>query len=54
MATIPQHDEKLAESNEFFYLNSNIIDNEPFYNNFTTIANLLRHSNKPNQLNTVC
>jgi hypothetical protein len=39
MATITHDDENLPESNEVFYLNANMIDNEPLYSNFTTIHN---------------
>ncbi|CAF4477558.1 unnamed protein product [Rotaria sp. Silwood2] len=39
MATITHHDESLGERNEFFYMNANMIDSEPFYKNFTMIQN---------------
>ncbi|UJR21871.1 hypothetical protein I4U23_024944 [Adineta vaga] len=45
-------DENLAEADEVFYENANMIDNEPFYNNFTTIQNDLQHHDKPIQLKT--
>jgi hypothetical protein len=54
MATLTHADEKLAETEEVFYLTSNMIDNEPFYNNFTTVQNVLRHRDEQKQLNTVC
>jgi len=54
MATLTHADENLAETEEVFYLTSNMIDNEPFYKNFTTIQNVLRHRDEQKQLNTVC
>lgn len=53
MATTARHDESLVERHEVLFPNTDMIDTEPFYNNFTTIENLLRYSNQQKQLNTL-
>ncbi|CAF0980829.1 unnamed protein product [Rotaria sordida] len=51
MATITHHDESLVERNEIFYSNTNMIDIEPFYKNFTMIQNVLQNHDQQKQLN---
>jgi len=47
MAIIPaRYDESLPERDEVCFSNTHMIDTEPFYKNFTTIQNALRHSNE--------
>ncbi len=52
MATKNHLDESLVERNEVSCPNTDMIDTEPLYKNFTTIQNFLRHSNT--EFNTVC
>jgi hypothetical protein len=42
MATITRHDESLVERDEVLYPNADLIDAEPYYDNFTAIQNALR------------
>jgi hypothetical protein len=53
MARLTRIDESLVESDEVLYPNTNVIDAEPFYNNFTTIHNVLRHQDEQKQIKTV-
>ncbi len=53
MATRTSNDESLAERDEVLFPNTNVIDIEPHYNNFTTIQNALRHRDEEKQMNHV-
>ena len=53
MATITRYDESLVERDEVLFPNTNMIDTEPHYSNFTTIQNNLRHRDEEEQINTV-
>lgn len=47
------NDEKFVERDEVFFPNNNVIDSEPFYNNFTTIQNALRYDYQERQAHSV-
>ncbi|CAF2506945.1 unnamed protein product [Rotaria sp. Silwood2] len=51
MATTIFHDESLVERNEVFFPNTDIIDVEPHYNNFTVIQNASQYNNERKQAN---
>ncbi|CAF1221134.1 unnamed protein product [Adineta steineri] len=53
MATLTFDDENLAETDEYFYENANMIDYEPLYRNFTAIQNDLLQYDEQIQLNTI-
>ncbi len=46
-------DESLVERDEVLFPNTDVIDTEPHYNNFTTIQNALRHREEEKQMNNV-
>ncbi len=54
MAIIIRHDESLVERDEVSYPNTDMIDTEPFYKNFTTIQNALQRNNDQKELTSVC
>ena len=45
------YDESLPQRDEVLFPNADMIDTEPFYNNFTTIQNFLKQTD---QSKTVC
>ncbi|CAF1487870.1 unnamed protein product [Adineta ricciae] len=45
-------DENLAQADEALYENGNLVDNEPFYENFAAIQNDLRRQDEQIQINT--
>ena len=53
MVTSTMDDENLAQADEALYENSNLVDNEPFYENFAAIQNDLRRQDEQIQMNTV-
>jgi len=53
MATRTSNDESLVERDEVLFPNTNVVDTEPHYNNFTTIQNALRRRDEEKQMNTV-
>jgi hypothetical protein len=53
MSTITRNDESFVERDEVLYPNTDMIDTEPHYNNFTTIQNALRQYDEQRQLNIV-
>jgi hypothetical protein len=54
MATITRYDECLVERDEVLFPHTDMIDTEPFYKNFTSIENLLRHNQIQKRLNKDC
>jgi hypothetical protein len=54
MATRTRTDESLVERDEVLFPDTNLIDTEPHYNNFTTIQNALRRQDEEQkQINIV-
>lgn len=53
MATVTRNDESFVERDEVLFPNTDVIDTEPHYNNFTAIQNALRHREEHRQVNIV-
>jgi hypothetical protein len=53
MATITSNDESLAERDEVLFPNTDMVDTEPHYKNFTAIQNALRHRVEHRPINIV-
>jgi hypothetical protein len=53
MSTRTRSDENLVERDEVLYPESDMIDSDPHYNNFTTIQNTSRQRDERKQTNTV-
>jgi hypothetical protein len=53
MATITRHDECLVERDEILFPQTDMIDTEPFYKNFTSINNRLQHNREQKRYQTI-
>lgn len=53
MSSITRNDESFVERDEVLFPSSDFVDTEPFYTNFTTIQNALRHREEHRQVNIV-
>lgn len=53
MATSANYDESFVERDEVLFPNTDVIDTEPHYDNFTAIQNALRQYDEAQQTNMV-